>query len=68
MTHDHSHDHSHHHAPHALAKDVNHSAIGPGVVLAPPALASSVLSGVGQRILVIGVMVCAVWLAVLWAL
>jgi hypothetical protein len=68
MKHDHSHDHSHHHAHQELGKRIDRSSVGPGVVLAPPALPSSVLSGVGQRILIVGAMVCAVWLAVLWAL
>lgn len=68
MNHDHSHDHPHHHAPHALGKGIERSLVGPGVVLAPPALPSSVLSGVGQRVLLVGAVVCAVWFAVLWAL
>ena len=68
MNHDHSHDHSHHHAHQELGKGIDRSSVGPGAVLAPPALPSSVLSGVGHRVLLVGAVVCAVWLAVLWAL
>lgn len=51
--HGHSHDHQHSHVP---------------VVLAPPALRSPLLSGVGWRLVGVGGLVCTVWLVVLWAL
>ncbi len=67
----HAHPHEHHHEHHHQDQ-VELRGEGPrtsrGIVYAPPALRSPVLSGVAQRVAVVCGVIGLVWIAVWWAL